>query len=193
MIKLISKQSYQVMPWKNGQGTTSEIAIFPEGSSVSTGDFLWRVSLAKVQSSGPFSKFEGFDRKLVIVDGDEIKLNQKALLPLEVFSFSGEDDIQANLSAGPITDLGIISNRELFRSDMRVFSNIETPLILRLEEESTSFLFNVNAPARVNTLDKNSKTELKRGETLKITHEPEIEITPLDQSTTLVLITISVV
>ncbi len=58
---------YKIMPWKNGGGTTTEIAIFPERAEL--GAFDWRVSIAEVSSEGPFSRFPGYDRTIMLLEG----------------------------------------------------------------------------------------------------------------------------
>lgn len=55
------------VPWKNGGGTTREIAVFPPGAGLE--DFLWRLSLADVAAPGPFSAFAGIDRVLALQEG----------------------------------------------------------------------------------------------------------------------------
>lgn len=55
------------VPWKNGGGTTREIAVFPPGADMDT--FLWRLSMARVEQAGPFSAFAGIDRVLTVVQG----------------------------------------------------------------------------------------------------------------------------
>ena len=62
------------MPWKNGGGSTTEIAIAPAGASVSSG-FDWRVSMADVVSDGPFSAFNGYDRQLALLSGGGMVLS----------------------------------------------------------------------------------------------------------------------
>lgn len=54
-------------PWKNGGGETAEILCHPQGAGF--GDFNWRISTARVASSGPFSTFEGIDRILTVLEG----------------------------------------------------------------------------------------------------------------------------
>ena len=55
-----------VSPWKNGGGTTTEVAAFPPGAPLE--NFGWRVSIAQVARSGPFSLFPGIDRTLALLD-----------------------------------------------------------------------------------------------------------------------------
>src|SRR3954453_19828990 len=66
---------YRVMPWKNGGGSTTELAIFPNDSTVSGDRFLWRVSIADVIVDGPFSRFAGYDRHIMMIEGSGMFLD----------------------------------------------------------------------------------------------------------------------
>ena len=66
-MQILRAANYKVMPWKNGLGSTTEIAIFPANAKLD--DFDWRVSMAQVTSDGPFSSFPGIDRTLLVIDG----------------------------------------------------------------------------------------------------------------------------
>ncbi len=57
VITLIKESDHQKMPWKNQQGTTSQILISPKGSSLAKLDFDYRLSSAPIKSAGPFSPF----------------------------------------------------------------------------------------------------------------------------------------
>ena len=57
--RVIRNQDLTRIPWKNGGGTTAEVAAFPEGSNFET--FGWRISMADVTSDGPFSSFPEID------------------------------------------------------------------------------------------------------------------------------------
>ena len=63
MTLLIPYAGLVAAPWKNGGGCTTEIAIAPPGASLDA--FEWRISLATIAASGPFSAFPGVDRTLV--------------------------------------------------------------------------------------------------------------------------------
>ena len=43
-MRRLTAKDYRIMPWKNGGGTTTEIAVFPAGASLET--FEWRFSPA---------------------------------------------------------------------------------------------------------------------------------------------------
>jgi environmental stress-induced protein Ves len=62
---------YARMPWKNGGGQTTEIAV---SAGASLADFDWRVSIAEINADGPFSAFAGVDRTLVLLSGAGVRL-----------------------------------------------------------------------------------------------------------------------
>src|SRR5665647_2813187 len=55
-----------VIPWRNGGGVTREV-VASGGSDPQ--DFDWRISIADVSQSGPFSAFPGVDRVITLVEG----------------------------------------------------------------------------------------------------------------------------
>ena len=117
-MKLIKQSDYKVMPWKNGKGITAEIAKFPEASAFPDGDFVWRLSSAKVDSSDPFSRFPNCDRLLVVWKGQGLLLNEVPLLPEQPHLFNGEDSIYARLLNGPVVDVGLIYRRDKVSAQM---------------------------------------------------------------------------
>ncbi|MBJ9881917.1 HutD family protein, partial [Burkholderia cenocepacia] len=64
---LIRAADLVASPWKNGGGVTREIGAFPPGAALDA--FAWRVSVADVGTAGPFSRFDGIDRTLVLLSG----------------------------------------------------------------------------------------------------------------------------
>ena len=112
---ILRATDYRVMPWKNGGGTTTEIAVSPEGAALD--DFDWRVSMARVEQDGPFSAFPGIDRTLSILEGEGVILNVSDRIPFgltkasEPLPFPADVPTRANLIAGPIVDLNVMSRR----------------------------------------------------------------------------------
>jgi hypothetical protein len=106
---------YRVMPWKDGGGSTTEIAIAPAGAGLSE-PFLWRVSSAWVAGSGPFSHFPGRARLLTLLEGSGLILDiagqgrQRLKHPGQVVAFSGDAAVDATLIQGPSADFGVISD-----------------------------------------------------------------------------------
>src|ERR1700748_3704583 len=112
--KLIPADSLPSMPWKNGGGMTREVLKFPASASIDT--FDWRISLAAVATSGPFSLFPEVDRTMIVTDGQGIALddnNQRIVLRRsdEPFSFPGEIPYRASLIDGPIADMNVMTRR----------------------------------------------------------------------------------
>ncbi len=101
------------MRWKNGRGTTYEVATSPDGSG--TADFDWRISFADVDTDGPFSSFVGIDRVIVVVEGQQMVLTidgrRYALEPHQPLGFAGESFTTCQLPAGPTRDLNVMTRR----------------------------------------------------------------------------------
>lgn len=103
---------YRVMPWRNGRGSTAEIARAP-----AEGEFDWRVSMARVEEDGAFSLFPGYDRVILALDGGGMVLRHRepgteaVLGPLEPWTFSGDWSTTCALRSGPIRDFNVITRR----------------------------------------------------------------------------------
>jgi environmental stress-induced protein Ves len=150
--RVIRNEDLDRVPWKNGGGTTAEVAAFPEGSSFET--FGWRISMADVASDGPFSVFPDIDRTLIVVEGDGIELDVEGIAyrldrASPKLSFSGDDSTTGHLLAGPIRDLNVMTRRGHFRHRTRF---VESGVALLAEETCAAFLLALDGPFDV-TLD----------------------------------------
>ncbi len=65
-VRLYRAEDHPRMPWRNGGGTTQEVACNPGGHTAS---FDWRLSLADVAQDGGFSAFGGFQRIITVLEG----------------------------------------------------------------------------------------------------------------------------
>jgi environmental stress-induced protein Ves len=140
MIHVFLKSGFKKMLWKNGQGVTSQIYIYPESASLDKNDFLFRLSSAKIERDGPFSAFAGKQRLLTPVKGAGFELNSKVYEKFEIARFSGDEKINCSLLKGPVLDFGII-----FDPKLKVQSRI---LILKSDftfslEPQTDYFFTV--------------------------------------------------
>ncbi|MFI0843572.1 HutD family protein [Mesorhizobium sp. IMUNJ 23232] len=114
-LTVIRAADHRVMRWKNGGGTTAEIAVSPPGGGLN--DFDWRLSMANVETDGPFSTFPGIDRTLSILEGEGIRLRVGANVPIELTKssdphfFAADVSASAELVAGPVLDLNVMSRR----------------------------------------------------------------------------------
>jgi environmental stress-induced protein Ves len=112
-LQVIRKAAYRAAPWKNGGGTTHEALRMPP-----SGDpFRWRVSIAHIDSSGPFSDFTGYNRKMVLLQGAGVELRfadgtRKALRKVgDLAEFDGAVSAHCELLHGSCVDLNLIVSK----------------------------------------------------------------------------------
>ena len=111
--------------WKNGGGLTREIVSWPPGSTVS--DFDWRVSIAHIASSGPFSAFPGVDRVITLLEGAGVALQaldgtvrHRLDQPLVPFAFAGDVPMQAELLGPDCDDFNVMTRRSACSASVQV-------------------------------------------------------------------------
>lgn len=131
---ILRASDHKQMPWKNGGGVTTEIAVAPAGADV--GEFHWRVSMATVASDGPFSSFENIDRILTVLDGEGMNLDVAGMEPIrlttasEPFAFPGDAETSATLVSGTITDLNVMTRRGQWHATVERLT-VKEPCIVR--------------------------------------------------------------
>jgi uncharacterized protein len=114
-MRILHFVDYRRMPWKNGGGETIEIAVSPEGAGLD--NFDWRISMAKVESDGPFSQFPGVERTLSVLEGEGIALSIEGMPSISLgkarapFSFDASLKTDAQLKDGAIVDLNVMSRK----------------------------------------------------------------------------------
>lgn len=112
-------------PWKNGGGTTQEIACWPPGAGLD--GFDWRVSIATIAAGGPFSTFPGIARTIMLLDGAGVRLrsrdasiDQRLDQPLAPFDFPGEAALDCELLGGASSDFNVMVRRDRLGAEVRV-------------------------------------------------------------------------
>jgi environmental stress-induced protein Ves len=114
MINIIPAHNFKKLPWKNGKGETTELAINSGGTLES---FQWRLSIASVSEDGIFSNFAGYTRNLVLIEGDSIYLTHdgdktdKLAHILDFATFDGGNETIGTLQKGAIKDFNIITSK----------------------------------------------------------------------------------
>jgi environmental stress-induced protein Ves len=112
MARILRSVDYVARPWKNGGGTTRDIAVSPSGASLDT--FDWRLSLAQVDRDGPFSRFDNVDRTLVLLSG-AMTLHERDrridLVRNQPFAFEGERALEATVGGGSTLDFNVMTRR----------------------------------------------------------------------------------
>ena len=116
------------MPWKNGRGVTEELAVWPTSASFEGSDYDWRISTARVESSGAFSSFPSMDRTLVVIEGSGISLSHgdsgsaSIVRRLEPYRFPGDEPTASRLVDGPVTDFNVFVRRGACSAAIEVLS-----------------------------------------------------------------------
>ncbi|RLK44287.1 HutD/Ves family protein [Cupriavidus plantarum] len=134
-VRRFSLATIAPMPWKNGGGTTREIAVSPAGAGMD--DFAWRISVADIAADGPFSAFAGIDRQIVLLDGAGVVLRSREERAREdgfvhrldrmgePFAFAGDVAVDATLIDGPTRDFNVMTRRGRCRA---VVEAMRTPV-----------------------------------------------------------------
>jgi len=123
-MKIVRFDELKAVPWKNGLGITREIAVEPPGASMD--DFLWRVSIADVDTASPFSRFAGIDRTIVLLQGDGFTMRldgereHTLTTPCEPFAFPGEAQVEVTLAGGVTRDFNLMVRRGAVRGSVEV-------------------------------------------------------------------------
>ena len=110
------------MPWKNGLGATTQLAIFPAAATLES--FEWRISIARLDLSAPFSLFPGIERWLATLEG-EMTLLREGFAPSRMTSesapirFSGELPAAGQVVRGPVLDLNVMYRASSWNATMR--------------------------------------------------------------------------
>jgi environmental stress-induced protein Ves len=108
---IITAADWQSQPWKNGRGTTREVARWPTGADA----YDWRVSVAEVTEPGPFSKFRGYIRWTFLLEGKRLGLtvNRKdthwLVSPMSDTRTAGGTPMEALLPDGPVRVLNVLA------------------------------------------------------------------------------------
>lgn len=119
-MRILRAGSHRQMPWKNGGGVTTEVAISPPDATVS--NFDWRISMARVQDSGLFSAFADIDRVLAVLDGEMLLTigDDRAVLmgpTYEAITFPGDKPTRAEVFRA-VTDLNVMTRRGIFSAEI---------------------------------------------------------------------------
>jgi environmental stress-induced protein Ves len=145
-LRVIRQSSFTATPWKNGGGITHEAIRVP-----ASGDpFRWRVSVAHIDASGPFSDFSAYQRTMVLLRGAGVELrfadgDTRTLRKVgEMAEFDGALPTYCHLLNGPCVDLNLM----VLKSDP-VTAGVQRftePLTLSVSPEETTLVFSIYEP-----------------------------------------------
>jgi len=118
----LTNRDYKRMSWKNGGGITTELLLEPKDD----GTALWRLSIAEVTKSGPFSDFSGYARTIMLIDGPGFVLDfeghpsRRLDKRYEPFPFDGGWKTDCTLIDGPVRDFNLMASREAGAASLTV-------------------------------------------------------------------------
>lgn len=133
-------RAYRIMPWRNGRGSTLEIAREPAAGD----DFAWRLSLADIDRDGAFSPYPGYRRALLLIAGNSLQLRFRGHGSCSLdqarraVRFEGEWQTHCAIPAGRCTDLSLIVRRG--PAAARPASVVRAPRVLRIESTARVLL-----------------------------------------------------
>ena len=122
----IAIESVASIPWKNGGGTTRQLAVVPADATAS--NFLWRISIAQIDVPGEFSAFPGIDRTILLWRGDGVTLRSPSWAdhrlddPRATFQFRGEEEVVCDLLGGATQDLNLMMRRGKVDATVEIIS-----------------------------------------------------------------------
>ncbi len=142
--RLLRVADYPRMPWKNGAGSTLEIA---RDAGDGLDGFGWRLSIADVGESGGFSAFTGYQRVITVLEGAGMRLavdgqQSRDLTALDAFAFNGGSAVNCELIDGPIRDFNLIYSPKRYAArlqwlqvegELKLFSAASTMLLFAAE------------------------------------------------------------
>jgi hypothetical protein len=141
-LQVVRKSSFTATPWKNGGGITHEALRVPANG----GPFRWRVSVAHIDTSGPFSDFAGYHRNMVLLRGAGIALNfangeQRVLRRVgELVQFDGALSTHCELLGGPCVDLNLMVSKSMGAVPVRV-ERLDVPLPVAASCHDSTLVF----------------------------------------------------
>lgn len=124
MLTILSPETFKTIPWKNGLGHTTELAINSGGN---LDNFNWRLSIASVVNDGDFSNFSGYQRNLVLIEGEGLILDHRngdideLTNLLDIAHFDGGSKTHGSLVNGGIKDFNIMTNENSFTAEVNCY------------------------------------------------------------------------
>ena len=175
--RLLKADQRAVVPWKNGGGTTTELA---QGlARASDQEWSWRISLADVEQSGPFSIFAGIDRITCVVEGDGMDLRHDdgsliALEPNQPVAYDGGTTVVGVLRKTPIRNFNVMVDRRFLRATVTIVQG-PNALSVQTERGKTLFIYMLQGQCSVTPANRSADT-LSTFESLIVQDYAEVSV-----------------
>ncbi len=112
MMRIIKLSDTPATPWLNGGGTTRDLWLGP-----SAAQWQWRISVATIDSDGPFSSYPGVERHFAVLQGQGVRLRladctREVTAADDALAFDGATAPHCSLIDGPTLDLNLMVRHE---------------------------------------------------------------------------------
>lgn len=133
----------------------------------------WRISIATIERSGPFSDFRGYERTIVALDGN-VQLTIDGILvgltPFEPLDFRGESKVDCAVSA-VAHDFNVMTLRSEYAHDVDI---VRAPARFVIDDDEIVFGYVLSGSARI------AETHVESGETAYLDGVETFNVTPAD-------------
>jgi len=155
MLSILSPEQFKTVPWKNGKGSTVELAINAGGN---VDNFDWRLSIADMVQSGVFSDFSGYQRHLVMIAGAGLDLehqykdarsHDKLRSIADVASFDGgstTDGVLVGESNVGVKNFNVMAKSGKYVAEVKTYVDKQAVMLPRCEH---CFVYCLAGAARV--------------------------------------------
>ncbi|WP_375394376.1 HutD family protein [uncultured Sphingomonas sp.] len=109
-------------PWRNGGGLTSELVSGPSCNATPG----WRISIAQIDCSGPFSLIPGYDRTLTLISGRAtlgVEHETVALTPRKPVQFRGDILTEVRIGRSRALALNVMTDRRLYSHSVEIIQS----------------------------------------------------------------------
>ena len=147
---IVRQSQFKASPWKNGGGITHEAMRVPERGDA----FRWRLSVAHIDASGPFSDFAGYARTMVLLRGAGIALKlsdgTRRIMRAagDVARFDGALSVECELLNGPCVDLNLMASNTMEPVHARV-ERLHGSLSYAAGKDESIVVFPIDAPVEI--------------------------------------------
>ncbi|TKB43808.1 HutD/Ves family protein [Thalassotalea mangrovi] len=166
---IISPSMFKTVPWKNGKGSTVEIAI-NDGATLDK--FDWRLSMADVTENGQFSDFSGYQRNLILIKGNGLTLthNEQRVDNLDQHlafaTFDGASKTVSTLLDGPITDFNLITASGAYSADVATYAEQSS---IEKNVSDIHFIYGLSDSLKVSIGSESEQLELQPRHLMQVT------------------------
>ena len=148
--QLIRLEDVPATPWRNGGGVTRELVAWPQAA-----DWTWRMSVAEVGQSGPFSSFDGVGRWFAVLAGSGLQLTvnkqpHRLTTADAPFFFDGAASTDCQLTDGATQDFNLmVQNSRANAGMVRVSGHLEIAVNMAANASKIIAVYAINTGATV--------------------------------------------